>query len=400
VTLSTPGTLAVTRRIDVRLSLLRDARPLRHGARVRVHHGTDEVIGRVAVAAVQESASPEWRRIEAGERAVTIPAGSQAFVRLRLERPAVLTRGDRVVLRAYSPAATIGGCLVLDPEPPRSGVRRAATFDRFRNMVTPLPGAVSAGPDQRFADVWLVEAGLKGIATADLVRRGGLDLEAAARLTAALAASGRAVHVGGRLFPAEAVGRIGTRLIEELERFHDQHPIETGVPRETLREVTAPGAPPDLFDAIVKDLAGAGQVVGTDKLALPARGDVLDPESARARDAVERHLRDAGLTPPDAAALGAAARVAPATLDQVVRLLVRERRAVRVGGLLFHADVLARLRADIRGLNGRSGQTPTEVDVATFKERYGLTRKFAIPLLEWLDRERVTRRVGERRIIL
>jgi selenocysteine-specific elongation factor len=106
-TLLTPDTLSVTRRIDAEIDLLRSARPLKHGARVRLHNGTAEVLGRVSIAGTSSE----------------IAAGARELVRVRLEAPAVLTRGDRFIIRAYSPPVTIGGGVVLDPAPTRPGVR-------------------------------------------------------------------------------------------------------------------------------------------------------------------------------------------------------------------------------------------------------------------------------------
>ena len=83
--------------------------------------------------------------------------------------------------------------------------------------------------------------------------------------------------------------------------------------------------------------------------------------------------------------------------ERMVKLLVRRNRLVRVDTLLFHAEALESLKEDVRALKGTA---PAKVDVAAFKERYGITRKYAIPLLEYLDRERVTRRVGDSRVIL
>jgi selenocysteine-specific elongation factor len=156
-----------------------------------------------------------------------------------------------------------------------------------------------------------------------------------------------------------------------------------------------------LFDAVLKDLAARHQVSGTDRLALPSHTPTMSEADVRGREAVERFIRGAGLMPPDATSLQANAHLSPTAFDRVVHLLVREHRLVRLGTLLFHADALASLRTQISDMKprGASGGA-THVDVATFKERFGLSRKFAIPLLEWLDKERVTRRVGDKRIVL
>jgi selenocysteine-specific elongation factor len=105
------------------------------------------------------------------------------------------------------------------------------------------------------------------------------------------------------------------------------------------------------------------------------------------------------LTPPDLATLPAAAGMPGPVIDRVIKLLLRQKTLVKVDGLIFHASALAQLKVDVRGLKGVGG-TGGRVDVSAFKERYGITRKFAIPLLEYLDRERVTRRVGDARVVL
>jgi selenocysteine-specific elongation factor len=385
VTLTTAGGLAVTRRFDARLSLIASAKPLRHGARVRIHQGTDEVLGRLALSAVQNPGAPQWLPVQVGQERASVAPGQDAYVRIRLERPMVCTRGDRVVIRAYSPPRTIGGAVVLDAEPSAGGIRRPSALARFLQLDT-----------VQCARVWLAEAGLRGINAADLVRRGGLDPADAARCAQDLCGRGVAVCVRDRLFDAPAISTLELDLVRTLERFHDAHPLEAGMPRDTLRETIARGAPHDLFDAVVTNLIARALLGGSDRLGLRSRVPTLDPEVARARERVERAVGEAGLMPPDAAALAAAVDAPTERIDQVVHLLVRDRRLQRLGPLLFHTDALARLRADVVAMKG----TTPELDVAIFKSRYGLSRKFAIPLLEWLDRERVTRRVGERRIIL
>jgi selenocysteine-specific elongation factor len=397
VTLATAESIAVTRRVDVRMSLLAGMKPLRHGARVRLHHGTEEVLARVALAAVRPVEGTEWVRTAAGERGTAVPSGASAYARLRLERPAVLTRGDRLIVRACSPPRTIGGATVLDPEALGKGLRRPGSLERFqdldaeelRDSASPVDASV------RCVHVWLRETGLRGLSDRDLVRRGGIDATEAARWLET-AAGARAVRVRDRIFDADEVSRAKALLCTTLERFHDTHRLEDGMPREALKDLVVGEGSAELFDSIVKSLSDTRVIAGRDRIGLQSRVVRIDPETARAREVVEQALDESGLMPPDVPALVSRAGVAPEVLDQVVRALVRDRRLVRVGTLLFHANALARLRGEVAALKAN---TP-EVDVGTFKSRYGLSRKFAIPLLEWLDRERVTKRVGEKRVIL
>ena len=108
--------------------------------------------------------------------------------------------------------------------------------------------------------------------------------------------------------------------------------------------------------------------------------------------------RDAGFKPPDVATIAAEAGIAPAVADRVMKLLLRQKVLVRLDVLVFHDEALRRLKAEVAGL--KSAGAVARIDVAMFKERFGVTRKFAIPLLEYLDRERVTRRIGETRVVL
>jgi selenocysteine-specific elongation factor len=118
------------------------------------------------------------------------------------------------------------------------------------------------------------------------------------------------------------------------------------------------------------------------------------------KSALDRTYKEAGLTPPDMTAAAAAAGAPAALAERMTALLVRSRTLVRIDTLYFHAEALEGLKAEIRALKAAGSAAAVRVDVGAFKERYGVTRKFAIPLLEYLDRERVTRRVGEARIVL
>jgi selenocysteine-specific elongation factor len=370
-TLTAAAAFDATRRFDALVDLLPEARPLRHGARVRFHHGTSELMGRIALASGAE-----------------LPPGARGYARIRLEAAAVVTRGDRFILRAYSPPVTIGGGLVLDPGPARSPIRTAAAAARFARLNAGDAPAVEAFVES--------QAGA-GIDASALARRGGLSPAETASVLDRLADAGDVVRAGDRYFAAPLARRLEERLLGALADHHRAHPMSEGMPREEARERVFGAGHPALFDYVQQRLAAGNRVQGRDRLAIAGHGVSLTPDEARARDALDRIYRDAGLAPPDARTAAASAALPAATVDRITQLLVRQKVLVKIDGVLFHTAALERLKEDVRALKTTEGAT---LDVGAFKGRYGVSRKYAIPLLEWLDRERVTRRAGDTRIVL
>jgi selenocysteine-specific elongation factor len=380
-TLCTRGAFEPTQRLDAVVELLTAARSLRHGSRVRFHQGTTELLGRVAVAAQQQAK---------GTIAAVEP-GKSAYVRIRLEAPAVLTRGDRFILRAYSPSVTIGGGLVLDPHPPRVGVRTTAALERFRRLDGPegtegVDGAVLAFVDER---------GDSGLGADALISRAGLTRSDAEASIQRLVHANRIVRVADLLVAPGVLQGLGERLLAALKAHHESEPLSEGLPREEARERLFGRSSPHIFDYVLTTLAARGQVVVRDRLALAGHRVSLSGEDSRTRDEMERIFKEAGLAPPDAATLHSLVNAPAAVVDRISGLLVRQKTLVKLDALLFHADALAQLKADVRNL-----KTNARVDVPAFKERYGITRKYAIPLLEYLDRERITRRIGDARVVV
>jgi selenocysteine-specific elongation factor len=377
-TLAAPGTLSVTRRVDAEIDLLPSAKPLKHGTRVRVHNGTAEVLGRVSIA---------------GSGAAEVAPGSTALVRLRLEAPAVLTRHDRFIMRAYSPPMTIGGGIVLDPLPQRPGIRSAegrAALDRLRGQAAEDTAALLAFVDG---------AGLAGIAKGALVSRGGVLPGRVGQMVAALEAAG-VRKVNERLVASRYLESAGAAVVALVTAFHRSQPMSEGLPREEAREKIFRRVDAAIFDRVLQELKQQGRIVGADRLALSTHRVQVAGADDRVRQAIIDAYRAGGLRPPDAAALEATAKAPKGVIEKVVTLLVRERILVRLDTLLFHAEALAQLKTDVTGLKAAAPGGRATVDVASFKERYGVTRKFAIPLLEYLDRERVTRRMGDVRLVV
>ncbi len=379
-TLAAPGVFEPSRRLDIAIDLLSDAAPLKHGARVRFHHGTSELLGRVAIAGPRNGPGT----------AADIASGASAFARIRLEAPAVVTRGDRFILRAYSPPVTVGGGVVLDPQPPRGAIRSPAGLSRFARIDTEEAEAA--------LDAFIEERGAAGLSRGALAGRAGLSPAAALAAADRLMRAGRATAVGDLLVSPHVLAGLGERVVAAIDAHHAAEPLSDGLPREEARERLFARAAPAVFDRVLGDLADAGRIVARDRLSRAGRRLSLSAEESRAQTALEGIYREAGLAPPDPAAAAAAAAVDPAIADRVLKLLVRQKTLVRLDTLLFHADALARVRSDVRALKAAGGAA--RVDVGAFKERYGISRKYAIPLLEYLDRERVTRRVGEGRVVL
>jgi selenocysteine-specific elongation factor len=368
--LARPATLRPTSLLDVEITPLPGQR-LDDRRRVRVHLASAEVLARVR----RLQPAPE------GDDAAARPFLAQ----LRLERPSLTGRGDRIVLRSYSPVHTIAGARVLDPLPPKRRPSPAA-----RDAVAALREASPAAAALRF----IAEAGPAGIAHAVLQARVTLP---AAALRDALAHEPECVDLGGACVARSALRQRGAALLAALEVFHREQPLKRAWPREEARRRLFDGAAEGAFEHVLDELAAAGRIrVLEGALALAAHAVTLTPAETRAREALLAAAAAAGfrgLEAPAQAVPGADARL----VERVVKLLLSEGELRRVGdGLLMQRAQLDALALEVR----RRWPPGSRLDVAGFKDLTGLSRKYVIPLLEYLDRERVTRRSGNDRVVL
>ena len=371
-TLTSTDAVTVTRYADAQIELLPTARQLKHGARVRFHQGTRESVGRIVL--------PDATHLE---------PGASACVRIYLDAPAALVRGDRFILRAYSPLATIAGGTILDPLPPRRGVRTAAGIARLQRLQQSEQDAVTAA---------IEEAGLCGLPLPQLSGRMGVASNQRQSLVERLVYASLASEIGGTLVAASRLSAVTEAVVAAVTRYHAGHPLEEGMPREEVRERLFARAPLPVFEHVLRVLTDRKRIIARDRIALAGHNVALTHDEVRARDAMVETLRAAKLTPPDPSMLAAQIGAPLEVVTRIATLLVRRSELVRAGDLLFHESAMKQLKSEIQSLK-QSGVTDT-IDVASFKDRYNITRKYAIPLLEYLDRERVTKRVGDGRKIL
>ncbi|HEX7315799.1 MAG TPA: selenocysteine-specific translation elongation factor [Pyrinomonadaceae bacterium] len=375
------GRLRPTQIIDARVTVLEDApRPLRTRQRVRVHHGALEALARVAVLEESGEVSP----------------GSTGLVQLRLESEVVALPGDRFILRTYSPQQTFAGGVVLDAH---------ALKHRGRERATARATLVAFEEADRAARLafFVNSAGERGLRHEDAAARTGWRDDVLAVALAEGRGRGAFVEAEGVLVAEDVLRRLQHAAAEEVEAHHRREPLSRGLARETLRERVFTRAAPEVFRAALKRAEDEGALVAERDL-VRAAGHSLDlsPADAALRDRLEAVYRDAALEAPTleeafARAGGDGAR--REHLRKLLQLLLDAGALVRVKeDLLFHRDPLAQLTDSLRDYAAR---TPDRlIDVAAFKELSGVSRKYAIPLLEYFDRERVTRRAGDKRLIL
>ncbi len=349
--------------IDVAVELLPAARkPIASRTRVRVHLGTAEVLAR----AVQTAA---------------IAPGQRGVARLVLETPVVARSGDRFVLRSFSPVTTIGGGVVLDPfAPPRTRLRR-------RRLAAEQSPAARLG-------VLAAEAGLTGLAADSLAVRLGVS---PARVTAVIAAAGDTVLTSAEtVVDRPAVLAEATRLAEVVRRYHEEHPLDPGMSLQALRAAVGTPAPPSAVTDAVLELAvkSAKLEVAGSVARQPRWRPALDARATDASEKLARRLADARWQVPTVTELEREFPGFPvrALLSHFARTgTVEPIDAERYAAKGALAEFRAALEAALAELGSA---TPAEL-----RDRFGLTRKYLIPLLEWADRRGVTRRAGDARVL-
>ena len=238
-----------------------------------------------------------------------------------------------------------------------------------------------------------------GLPVGALVSRAGVAPGEASQVAQQLGAAGVAARAGDVLVAPAVLERLGREVLAKLGDHHRAAPLSEGLPREEVRERVFARAGDGVFERVLADLQEAGKIGGRDRVALASHRVSLTGEEERARDVIEQAFKAAGLRPGDLREVAQAAGVGADVLDRVVKLLVRQKVLVKLDAIYFHQLALEQLKREMTALKTAGAEAP-RIDVATFKDRYGVSRKYAIPLLEFLDRERITRRLGDARVLI
>lgn len=353
MTLAAPGRFQATKRINASLTMLAGAKPLKNRAPVHFHCGAAECVAEV----------------------VTFGR----YAQFHLREPMLLLPGDRFILRQFSPVTTIGGGVVLDNAAPR--YKKSEDPSDFLRVV-------ETGTRDEILDA-MVARGRFGVEECELLARTGWDSLPGVTSTSIRVSERPLVLADRKRFDA-----LVAAIADEVARFHEANPLQAGITREALRERLAHGAHPAVFDAALE----ASQVeVAGDIVRQRGRQIVMNDAESEAKQEIASAFERSGLIVPAVKEVLDRISMDASRKQRLLQILLKERVLVRISAdLIFHRAALEWLRELLAQHKAKSER----INVAQFKELTGITRKYAIPLLEYLDREHVTRRAGDERLIL
>jgi selenocysteine-specific elongation factor len=373
-TLCVPGSMVAGGLLDVRLSLLpRASGALKQRTRVRLHHGTAERLARVYFL----------------DRDALAP-GESCIAQLRLEGPVAASRGDRCVLRSYSPMATIGGAVVIDPAPERHRGRDLGLVARLE--------AAELGTPLDHAREWVLERGRSPFTVRDLATAFQLEVPDAEGLVAELSAAGEVTPLSGG--PAHVEGGAHAALtqdvLDRVAEHHAAHPLSDAMAKDALQ--AALGRPaPALLDDVLQRLSAAGRLQsGPTGLRLPEHAVRLSSAHDAAIAAMSALALQARFQPPTREAVLAAARLPGPEAQALLTRLLGSGDLVPIGEHLYHRDALGGLQDRLRDRCREHGP----FTVADLRDLTQSSRKYVVPLVEHLDRIGFTRRQGDLRIVV
>jgi selenocysteine-specific elongation factor len=373
--LAAPGSLKPTRAVDARLRLIRDAHPIRHNTQVSFHTGAAETLAKLALLDRDE-----------------LQPGEEAWVQLRLQDEVALARGDLFVLRLPSPSMTIGGGSIVESHARRHRRRQATVLQQLEVLAEGTPDEIVLERlrtrEPTDVDSLVTRAGLPAAETRAAIAR----LVDAHEVLLLDGANG-STRIDGRAFVATTSGwqRLSEQVTETLGGFHRRYPLRRGLPKEELR--TRLGAEPRLFVRELERLKADG--VATEDgpfVRLTSHTVTFSAEEATQIAELIDILREAAVSPPDRPDLEAELGIS----SELVDALLAQGRLVEVAaGLLYDRETLAaiveRIRQDIQANGPRT--------VAQIRDLLDASRKYTLALVNYTDEHKLTRRVGDERVL-
>jgi selenocysteine-specific elongation factor len=376
MTLAEPGKFRRTRRIDAQFTLLAGTHKLKHRERVHFHASTAETIAEIFLYGARELAP-----------------GQTALAHLVLQDEMVLVAAERFIVRQFSPVTTIGGGVVLDPSARRPLSRDTGRVKFLETLRDGTPNEVLTA---------MVERAPMGLRYDEIAAHTGWR-ETDIQETIKHLSSSKVVKSIGEEHPllisAGIFESLRNAISEKIDYFQRENPLTPGITREELRSSTGRRVKPEVFRAALAELIAQKKLEVQGEIVKRAgSGIILQPDEQAAKEKIEAAFRAGGLAVPSVKDALAGLSMDAKRAEKLLHILLREKSLIRVSPeLIFHQAALTHLKERLSAYKTSTGE---RISVPAFKDLTGITRKYAIPLLEYLDRERVTRRAGDERVIL
>lgn len=360
--------------IDAEFSLLKGVpSALKNRTRVRVHHGTAEIMARIVLL--------DHELLEPGDR---------AYIQLRLEKPIAALRGDRFIVRSYSPMVTIGGGEIIF-----GNARRHKRFDGY--AVNLLDAAFSG--DMLSALKMMLDKRGAPIADDELRNLTDLSPEDLKAAMSVLTASKDVIAIkGDKTYYVSEPGMkaLENRIITAVNEYHDKNPLENGISKETVKSKYLRRVDPKASGGLLAEMVNRGLIQMRGDIVLGSGRASEGGEQDKMKKAFEDVFKRQELAPPSVFELSEQFRLTPKEAQTVLAALKKDNKIYQVAdGIMLHAEILKGVEEKVRGMLAGGGR----VTVSEFKDAIGTSRKYAVPILEYLDRQKITKRDGDYRIL-
>ncbi|MGE5751340.1 MAG: selenocysteine-specific translation elongation factor [Nitrospirota bacterium] len=373
-TIVSAGFFTPTKTLDAKLDLLKQApRGLKTGSRIRFYNSTQESIGRITLLGTNELAP-----------------GQEAYVQFRFEQPVIVQHGDRYILRFYSPMETLGGGMVLNPHPRRH--KQANMLESLKNLDVFEKGTI----EDRLA-LYILGHGLAGMEEAEAIGTVAADKQEIAAALVSLTQKKGALRVDNLYVHTSHLAALEKKTLDIIAKYHKENPLKPGLEKEELKGMLRMRLSPKVLSLTIDGLVKKKQVeTDGSRLRLPGFKAAVGKDQSAVKDKIVEAIRKGGSQPPLREELPALLGITDKDAKDLLKLLAEEGRTVRINDSLhLHKDTLELIKADLKKhLEGKK-----EITMAEFRDLAKTSRKFAVPIMEYFDSQKLTQRVGDKRVL-
>src|SRR5512143_1076969 len=373
-TIVSAGFFTPTKTLDAKLDLLKQApRGLKTGSRIRFYNSTQESIGRITLLGTNELAP-----------------GQEAYVQFRFEQPVIVQHGDRYILRFYSPMETLGGGMVLNPHPRRH--KQATMRESLKSLEVFEKGTTE---DRLALDI--SGHGLAGMEEAEAIGTVAADKQEITAALVSLTQKKGALRVDNLYVHTSHLAALEKKTLDIIAKYHKENPLKPGLEKEELKGMLRMRLSPKVLSLTIDGLVKKKQVeTDGSRLRLPGFKAAVGKDQSAVKDKIVEAIRKGGSQPPLREELPALLGITDKDAKDLLKLLAEEGRTVRINDSLhLHKDTLELIKADLKKhLEGKK-----EITMAEFRDLAKTSRKFAVPIMEYFDSQKLTQRVGDKRVL-